>query len=387
MVTATVPDIVAPATADEAAEVLRAAADSGRTVMAQGSGSKSDWGGRPSSVDLVIDTRRLTGVTAHEPGDLVVTVGAGTQLRDLQATLGLAGQRLALEGGFDEGTVGGVLATGEAGPLRLRYGSGRDLLIGVEFVRADGEVVHSGGRVVKNVAGYDLGRLLCGSYGTLGVITSATFRLHPLPAARAWINRPIGLGSELSEVVRDVLQSSLSPAALEVNLPGPAGTLAVLLEGSPAGVDARTTRAIRLLGANAVVGDRPPWWGRYPFHRDGIALKLALPVATQHTALDVLRHATGGGLTIRGSAGAGVLHAAVPAGTTAGELAGVLRSVRELLDGESGGGSCVMLQAPPDIRAAVDVWGPVPGLALMRRVKDQFDPQHRLAPGRFVGGI
>ncbi len=387
MVTATAPEIASPATAEEAAEVMRTAAHNGRTIMAQGSGSKADWGGASSSVDLVVDTRRLAGVTAHEPGDLVVTVGAGTQLRDLQATLGLAGQRLALEGGFDVGTIGGVLATGEAGPLRHRYGSGRDLLIGVEFVRADGEVVHSGGRVVKNVAGYDLGRLLCGSYGTLGVITSATFRLHPLAAARAWIHRPIDLGSELSEVVQDVLQSKLSPAAVEVNLPGPAGTLAVLLEGSPAGIEARTTKAIRLLGANAVVGDRPPWWGQYPFHRDGVALKLVLPVATQHLALDVLRHAVGSGLTVRGSAGVGVLHAALPASASAGDVADVLRSIREVLQGESGAGSCVVLRAPPDVRAAADVWGPVPGVALMRRVKDQFDPQHRLAPGRFVGGI
>ncbi len=125
-----------------------------------------------------------------------------------------------------------------------------------------------------------------------------------------------------------------------------------------------------------------------PFHRDGVALKLVLPVATQHLALDVLRHAIGSGLTIRGSAGAGVLHVALPASTSAGDVGRRCcgRSGR-CSTANPGAGSCVVLQAPPDIRAAVDVWGPVPGLALMRRVKDQFDPQHRLAPGRFVGGI
>src|SRR5690606_3751051 len=108
-------------------------------------------------------------------------------LRELQETLAAAGQRLSVESGYHDATIGGVLATGEAGPLRLRYGSGRDLLIGVEFMRADGVDARSGGREVKNVGGYDLGRVLCGSYGTVGVIATATFRLDPRPAASAWV--------------------------------------------------------------------------------------------------------------------------------------------------------------------------------------------------------
>jgi len=137
--------VVAPTSATEAAEVMRAAVSDELTVLPRGAGTKAHWGGTQSNVDIVLDTRRMHGVTAHEPGDLVATVRAGTPLRDVQAVLGLAGQRLALEAGFTEATVGGVLAAGEAGPLRLRHGSGRDLLIGVEFVRADGVVARSGG--------------------------------------------------------------------------------------------------------------------------------------------------------------------------------------------------------------------------------------------------
>jgi glycolate oxidase FAD binding subunit len=382
-------DTVTPATAAEAAGVLRTASEKGQTVTPRGSGSKSAWGGPPSRVDVILDTQGLAGVTSHEPGDLVVTVGAGTQLRDVQATLGLAGQRLALEAGFQTATVGGVLATGEAGPLRLRYGTGRDLLIGVEFVRADGVVARSGGRVVKNVAGYDLGRLMCGSFGTLGVITSATFRLHPLPALRAWVCRPFRSVGEMGDVVGDVVQSALNPAAVEVDLAGSTGTLAVLLEGSAAGVVARSGAALRLLGGSAAVEDEPGWWGRYPFGTDNIALKLAAPVAHLDVVLAALRDTAGSGVSVRGSAGAGVIYAGLSNRTPAKKLESILNAVRGVLGGgaANGSGSCVVLTAPRSVREAVDVWGPVPGISLMRRIKDQFDPQRRLAPGRFVGGI
>jgi len=380
-------DTVTPGSAAEAAEVVRSGADRALAVVARGSGSKEHWAGVPSRVDVVMDTRRLAGVVSHEPGDLVVTVGAGTQLRHLQASVGLAGQRLALEAGSDAATVGGVLATGEAGPLRLRYGAGRDLLIGVEFVRADGILAHSGGRVVKNVAGYDLGRLLCGSYGTLGIITSATFRLHPMPADRAFLARPVRSPGELSDIVDDLLHSALSPAAVEVDLTGSGGTLVVLLEGSSAGVAARAAASLRLLGGSASVVDMPDWWGRYPFASDDIALKMAVPVAQLPATIEVLQKAAGPEVTVRGSAGVGVVYAALPGRTHPATLGAILATVRGALGGGDAGGSCVVLAAPPATRAAVDAWGPVPGLALMRRVKEQFDPERRLAPGRFVGGI
>ena len=381
--------VLAPSSAAEVAEALRAAAADGRAVQVRGAGTKSHWGGASSTVDTVIETRRLRGVTAHEPGDLVATVGAGTPLHDVAGVLGLAGQRLALEAGSPTATVGGVLAAAEAGPLRLRYGTGRDLLIGVEFVRPDGVIAHSGGRVVKNVAGYDLGKLLCGSYGTLGVITSATFRLHPLPAERAWVSCPVSSVTELPDLVGRAMAPAVHPSAVEVNLTsasGTQGTLSVLVEGSAVGVPVRAEAAKQALGDRAAVGPEPRWWGQYPFLFDAIALKLAVAVGRLGTVLDALFAAAGPDVTVRGSAGTGVLHVALPGDTAPAELEGVLRAVRAAIGGIRYG-SCVVLAAPETVREAVDIWGPVPGLDLMRRVKERFDPQHRMAAGRFVGGI
>jgi glycolate oxidase FAD binding subunit len=417
--------IVRPADVAGVVDAVRAAAVDGRTVAIQGAGTKTAWGGRLAAVDLVLSTTALTGVVAHEPGDRVVTVRSGTPLRELQETLAASGQRLSVESGYADATVGGVLAAGEAGPLRLRYGSGRDLLIGVEFVRADGVVAHSGGRVVKNVAGYDLGRLLCGSYGTVGVITTATFRLHPLPAAVAWVvaagvrpdaflppgpspggsspgggSRPGPGGlTDAADASRPAAiavladLATLVPSAVEANLAGPedAGELAVLVEGSPAGVTARaravrTLLAHRLAGADVTVVTQPPaWWGRYPFAAGEVGLKLALPVSAVPAVLGRLRERFGPRLAVRGSLGSGVLYAGLPATVAAGVLAGALAEIRAGLAGT--GGTCVVLTAPPSIRDGLDLWGEVAGLSLMRRLKAQFDPAGRFAAGRFVGGL
>jgi len=381
--------VAAPGSTAQVAAVLRAAAEAGLAVVPRGAGTKTGWGAPPSTVDIVLETGRLSGVAEHSPGDLVATVGAGTPLRALAAALAPAGQRLSLEVGSADATVGGVLATGEAGPLRLRHGAGRDLLIGAELVRADGVVAHSGGRVVKNVAGYDVGKLLCGSYGTLAVLTSATFRLHPLPRARAWVGRAVRSPQELRELVGGVLATTVEPVAVEVDLPGDgglSGTVVALLEGTPGGVAKRAAATQELLGPDAwVAPEPPPWWGRYPFAAGDAALKLVAPVDDLHAALYALRDAAGAGVPVRGSAGTGVVFAALPGTTEPARLSTILDSVRSVLAAR--GGSCVVLAAPPSLAGAVDLWGPVPGLSLMRRVKEQFDPDRRLSPGRFVGGI
>jgi len=379
------PEVVAPGSAVEVADAVRAAAADGRTMLARGAGTKSHWGGSASTVDVVLETRRLRGVAAHEPGDLVATVAAGTPLADLQGVLGLAGQRLALEAGSPSATVGGVLSSGEAGPLRLRHGTGRDLLIGVEFVRPDGVLARSGGRVVKNVAGYDVGKLLCGSYGTLGVITSATFRLHPLPVDRAWVSCPVATDA-LTDLVSRALDPRVHASAVEVDLTGRAGTLALLIEGSRTGVPVRAGTAVGLLGDGAAIVDQPRWWGAYPFLFDAIALKLAVGVGRVGAVADALTDAAGADIAVRGSAGAGVVHASLPGATPPADVERILRAVRTAIGGVERG-SCVVLAAPEPVLRAVDRWGPVPGLELMRRVKAQFDPYHRMAAGRFVGGI
>jgi glycolate oxidase FAD binding subunit len=393
--------VVAPGTIHQAADVLRLAAEHDLAAVARGAGTKLDWGAAPSRVDVLVDTRRLAGVHYHAPGDLVATVGAGTPLGTVQQEVARSGQRVALDGATPDATVGGVLATNEAGPLRLTYGLPRDLLIGVQFVRADGVVAHSGGRVVKNVAGYDLGKLLCGSYGVLGLITTATFRLHPLPAGRVWVTRAVGSPLEVHELTAALLASPLAPTAVEVDLPAdPAapsprqrgesagaarGALSVLLEGSQAGVAARAQAVVKLLGGDADAdGDPPQWWGRYPFGRGDLALKLAAPVADLHAAVYALRDSAGAAAPVRGSAAAGVVYSALPGSMPAPKLALVLDAVRTTLLGR--GGFCTVLYAPELLRESVDLWGAVPGLPLMRRIKEQFDPRRSLAPGRLAGG-
>jgi glycolate oxidase FAD binding subunit len=375
--------VLAPETADEVAEALRSTG--GLPVLARGAGTKLHWGGAPAGPHRWLDVSGLRGVVAHEPADLVATVRAGTPLWELQDVLAMAGQRLPLEAGSADATVGGVLAAGESGPLRLRHGTGRDLLIGVEFVRADGVLARSGGRVVKNVAGYDVGKLLCGSYGTLTVITSATFRLHPIPAAQAWVLAPVG--ADLDEPLRRLLTSALVPSAVELDQPGPTGWLGVLLEGSVPGVTERARQAQRLLGAGAVTAETaPPWWGAYPFGPADVGLRLAVGVAALPRAISAVRTAARrAGLAevaVRGSAGVGVVHARLDGDLTADQVDTVLAATRA-----AAAGSVVVVCAPSPLRERLDLWGPVPGLDLMRRVKGQFDPAGRFIAGRFVGGI
>jgi glycolate oxidase FAD binding subunit len=286
-----------------------------------------------------------------------------------------------------------VLATNLSGPGRVATGSARDLLIGVTVVRADGVVAKSGGRVVKNVAGYDLGKLVIGSFGTLAVLTSAVFRLHPLADARRVVRAPADSPQEAQRLAQAVLQAQVVPAALEVEWPGTGpGWVGVLLEGTARGVEARTAAARGLLGAAATDAEEPPaGWGRFPWQEAGeraVALKatfalsgLARVLATARSAAE----AAGTTVTLRGSAGAGVLYGTLPTDAPAEAVATVVDRLRAECTGA--GGALVVLDAPPALKARLDTWGPVPTVELMRRVKDQFDPDRRLAPGRFVGGI
>jgi glycolate oxidase FAD binding subunit len=369
-----------PGSTEEVSAVLRAAARLGLRVVARGTGTRLTWGVPPTDVDLIVDTSRMGAVLAHVAGDLVVTVQAGLRMVDLQDALAPHRQRLALD---SAGTVGGTIATAASGPLRYRYGSVRDLLIGITVVRADGTVTRSGGTVVKNVAGYDLGKLYTGSLGTLGVITEAVFRLHPLPEASRWITVPAAGAERAAAAIAAIRASQHDPVALDVDrsAPGARVTVGVAVEGVTGGIGARADAVAELLGAAArapaTVTEQPPgWWGRPPHPPQGPAVT----VSCEPTGLaDLLATAPG---ALRGSAGAGVLTAGLDDGDRLGAQLTQLRTIAT-----RNGGSAVLRCAPPHCKAGLDVWGPVPALTLMRRLKDQFDPEHRLAPGRFVGGI
>jgi glycolate oxidase FAD binding subunit len=417
--------VASPGDTGQAAAVMRVAAEHELAVVARGGGSRLGWGVPPSRCDLVIETSLMGSVLEHAAGDLVARVQAGARLGDVAAALAEAGQEIALDVPADA-TIGGMIGSGLAGPRRLRYGTPRDLLIGITIVRADGTVAKSGGKVVKNVAGYDLGKLMAGAAGTLGLVTEATFRLHPLPAARAYVTAEYVAVSVACDAVAVAANSPLVPSAVELIRPTVDGPIlvGVLLEGSADGVAARAARMSGLLGTAEVTDEPPDWWPGAPSAAaDGETLiQVSFWVSALGGVLDAIESAAakadvspviigsaGAGVlyahvaaseavssaVIIGSAGAGVLYAHVAAseavssaGASAGavaEFAGALRAAAG-----SGRGGVTVLAAPAAVRAELasrgGLYGTVPGLALMRAVKDQFDPGHRLAPGRFPEG-
>jgi glycolate dehydrogenase FAD-binding subunit len=215
--------VARPGTTAETAAVLQAAAGHGLTVVPRGRGTKLSWGRPPERVDLVLDTSRMSAVLDHAAGDLIVHTQAGTLLADVQATVGSAGQRLSLDESVPGSSIGGALATNTSGPGRLVVGTARDLLLGVTLVRADGVIAKAGGRVVKNVAGYDLGKLVIGSFGTLAVVTDAVFRLHPLPAAERFVTVAFGTAEDAAALVQTMVHAQVVPGRRpRCNCSGPA---------------------------------------------------------------------------------------------------------------------------------------------------------------------
>ena len=373
--------VARPGTTEQVAEVMKAAAAHRLTVVPRGRGTKMTWGLPPASADVLVDLSTMDRVLDHAAGDLIVEAQAGTPLADLQAVVGQAGQRLVIDETVPGASVGGALASNAAGPQRMLVGTARDLLIGITVVRADGVVAKAGGRVVKNVAGYDLGKLMIGSLGTLAVVTEALFRLHPVPEVRRWVSVPVADPQRAHDLAQAVVHGQTVPGALEVDWPadGP-GTLTVQYGGKPDGVEDRVGTARSLLGGDASVSeDEPDGWSSYPWRAGETGLKLTFVLSGLRDVLAVTRDV---GAAVRGSAGTGVVYAALDRPDDVPAALDRLRSVCARHQG-----SAVVVDAPAEVKRAVDVWGPVPGLDLMRRVKDQFDPEHRLAPGRFVGGI
>lgn len=389
------PEIVLePGNLEEVAEVLAWANREGLKVVPRGAGTKLDRGAPPNGCDILLDLRRLNRVLEHASGDLTVTVEAGVTLPDLQRQLASAGQFLAVDPPVP-GTVGGMIAIADTGPRRLRYGGVRDLILGVTFVRADGVIAKAGGKVVKNVAGYDLPKLLTGSLGTLGVVIEATFRLYPLPAASATVVADVAL-TDLRQCIGSLMQSTVVPTSIDYFFePETSPVLAVRFESTQSSVQAQGGVAAQLLGTSSQIvrGEaEQTLWSRFEaVTATGPGDVLARLVATVSDLPGLLDKASmsaqadGVELTARAHVGHGhaLLRWHAPATDTDVSLLKSLRSQAEAMEH-----NLVIWRAPHEVRSRIDVWGdPGEGFDLMRRVKQQFDPNTTLNPGRFVGGI
>jgi glycolate oxidase FAD binding subunit len=362
----------------------------------------------PRRLDLVLALSRLHRVVAHEPADMTMSVEAGARLGAVNATLAVHGQVLPLDPArAGQSTIGGLIATGAAGPYRARYGTMRDLLLGVTAVRADGTVIHGGGRVVKNVTGYDMPKLLVGALGTLGVVVEAHLRLHPAPAdEKSWLFGFPGAEAALAAATT-IQETALVPSRLELldgatlafvgQAPASAAALAVTIAGLAVSVQKQGKRLVEVCrgagGEEVTVGDWTRWWtavsdSAWPTDPGAtLVLRIGIRPGDIAKASKAMEAAVGGAVACRTTAevGNGVLHA-VLTGVRAEAAAPLVDRVRVALAPLDG--TCVVEHAPPGAKPALEVWGTIgAALGTMTRLKSALDERGILNPGRFVGGI
>jgi glycolate oxidase FAD binding subunit len=396
--------VVRPASAEEVGRVLALCAAERLAVVPRGAGTSQGLGNPPRRLDLVLELGRLGAVQEYVPEDMVATVGAGLTLAGLGAHLAPHRQMLALDPpGGGPRSVGGVLATNASGPLRFRYGTGRDLLLGARFVQADGTLTWGGAKVVKSVTGYDVPKLLVGSLGTLGILVEATLRLHPMPpATRSW---QVGLPSHAvaGAFLAALVDSPLQPdRAVLLDATGlrraglTADPVALLLSiGSVAEAVAQQGHALEALATGQGGRVEPiaePAWSALGAAVDApVLLRLA---SEPRRLLDwaELGQAAAGRLGVEmallAQPGHGVLQMAVESSPDPRRLAQELvRPLRAAVEAE--GGSLVVERAPIELKSICEVWGSIHPeiLSIMKRIKVEFDPDDVLSPGRFVGGL
>ena len=401
--------VARPQTPEETAALLVAAGEAEAGVFPWGAGAHQHLGGVPPRVDLVIDTSRQTGITDYTPADYVVAVRAGTRFRDLQAELRAHGQWLPLDPpGAEAATIGGLVAANRNGPRRLLWGSIRDLLLGVRVALPTGEVIKAGGKVVKNVAGYDLTKLFIGSLGSVGVITEATFKISPHPGEGLTILAAVPDAAAAHALTTAVLRSYLLPSALEaanppalrrlagaagIDPPGGAWGVLLLAEGLPES-RARHVSEMRTLAAGRLevlegAAHEALWRAVSEFpspaaHPGGVIGRAGGPIARWIDLVRALEAGQGsaGTVEVLAHAGSGLLYAACAADGGAA-VAGVLGRAAE-----EAGGYAAVEAAPPALKARLSIWGTPPGgLELMRRLRRAYDPRGIMVPGRLGWGL
>lgn len=412
--------IVYPGSAEQVAQTLEYASGHGLAVIACGGGTKLGIGNPPGKFDVALCTRNITNVRYYEPSDLTAGVGAGMTLDGLQNLLRADGLWLPLERlGNGNATLGGAVATNASGPLRHFYGAPRDMVVGMQVATTEGKLIRTGGRVVKNVAGYDLGKLLIGSYGTLGVITEVNLKLFPLPSGRQTFVLSTGTLGIARDVRRSILASPIEPLRMvlldaetaglvhsggqpdRLNKPEPQ----IWLEagGSKSVID-RTLKELDALGravgakvhacekevaekAWQAISDFGNWIAKN--HPAVVVLKGTAPVARSEEFLSLAQQEAQNEKVRLASVvqpGVGIVQMALLDLQNASQAAELIRRIRKAA--EKSGGALVVISATAEVKARVDVWGkPASGFELMRKLKATWDPKGTLAPGRFVGSI
>ena len=405
--------VVLPASTHEIQEVLDYASDNGLSVIPAGSGTKLGIGNPPEGVDLVLSTSRLDQVLEYEPADLTVTVEAGIQLAVLQAKLAEHGQYLPLDPPYaDRCTIGGITATNASGPSRLQYGAARDRVLGMRVVQSSGTVVKSGGKVVKNVAGYDLNKLYLGSYGTLGVITEVSLKLQPLPEIERTILVTFADIGEAVNVASEISGSQLLPTFLNLFVNGapltesPEPCLIIGLDGPPETVEWQIDAVKTIAQQNGAISV-----GVYEGQRQQ-ELRKAMCVFPEsespasavisranlrmtdigdfiNTTLEV-SESTPWQVRAMGLMGNGVVYVSFSdfpdSDVPVQHLADTVANLRDAA--ANVGGNLIVESAPTGLKRQIDVWGPVGrSFDLMKAIKTKLDPIGLLNVGRFVGGI
>jgi glycolate dehydrogenase FAD-binding subunit len=389
------PQVIAePATEQELAAMLKFANETGLAVIPRGGGTKLSWGNPPKRADILLATKRLDKIIEHAWSDMTVTVEAGCSIATLQETLAKHGQRLAFDPLWPErATIGGVLSTNDSGALRLRFGALRDLIIGITLALPDGTIASSGGKVVKNVAGYDLPKLATGALGTLGVITRAVFRLHPLPHNARTLTVAVSDAQETQPIMVAVQNSTLAHTALQARFAANnSAHVDIAFEGTEAGMAAQVTHFANLITPLTATDAPANVWRacqelfpRDPNTQEIAVVKISiLPATIAGSIGKIARAARAENVLVRSvlqATGIGCLqlHGSLH------DLQMSLQSIRSEL--ERTGGSLTLLERPHEL-SQFDAWGdPGDALPLMRALQQQFDLKGTLNPGRFVGGI
>jgi glycolate oxidase FAD binding subunit len=377
--------VVAPSSQDEVAAVLTAAAESGATVIAWGGGNHMALGGPLARYDLALDLQRLNRVVEYEPADLTVTVEAGIRLAELNRHLAAHGQWLPLDPpAGPTATIGGILASNASGPAKIAHGTARDLVIGMTFATAKGELVKSGGRVVKNVAGYDLAKLQIGALGTLGVISQVSFKVAPLPRQTETVVYTSGSLEAIAEASWGIWDAGLACNGLVTGKWGNDWLLAVRLAGGSAAVE-RSQREVSRIAAGLSTSSDVTWDDLLSISRPRSPGSLIVRAAVKPT--DITRIASdlaAAGAEVVAYPGVGVCHGRWPDAGALDDAA----FVRLRTECESAGGALVIEAAPVEVKRRLGVWGDTRGdFTLMRRLKETFNPNGSLSPGRFVGGL